>query len=82
MTDRFYFSLFLYEAFATFLVEEVPRHLLGDGECLVDEAVGQLLHFGFGQDEVEVVLAVAAKGQRAVVLAEEGLALFAAWASP
>ena len=46
----------------------------------MDEAVGQLLHFGFGQDEAEVVAVVAAEGQRAVVLAEEGLALFAAWA--
>ncbi len=47
MTDRFYFSLFLYEAFATFLVEEVPRHLLGDGEGLAHQAVGQLLHLAF-----------------------------------
>ena len=70
MTDRFYFSLFLYEAFATFLVEEVPRHLLRDGQGLVHQPVGQLGELLLGQREDEVVAAVAAEGERAVVLAE------------
>ena len=55
----------------TFLFEDGAFHLLGDGEGLVDEGVWQTFHFGFGQDEAEVVLAVAAEGQRAVVLAED-----------
>lgn len=54
------------------MFEDVAFHLLGDGEGLVDEGVGQTFHFGFGQDEAEVVLAVAAEGECAVVLAEEG----------
>lgn len=44
----------------TFLFEDGMVHFLGDGEGLVDEAVGELFHFGFGQYEAEVVLAVAA----------------------
>jgi len=46
-------------------------HLLGDGEGLVDEAVGQTFHVTLFYGEAEVVLAVFAQRQRAVVLAEE-----------
>lgn len=41
-------------------MKDLSFHLLGDGEDLVDEGVRQTFHFGFGQDEAEVVLAVAA----------------------
>ena len=41
----------------------------------MDEAVRELLYLGFGQYEAEVVLAVTAERERAVVLAEEFLVL-------
>ena len=43
MTDRFYFSLFLYEAFATFLpyaASDHVVHFLGYGQRLVHQLVG------------------------------------------
>ena len=48
-----------------FFVEEHGGDFLCYGEGLVDEGVGQTFHFGFGQDEAEVVLAVAAEGEGA-----------------
>ena len=67
---------FSYEALASPFLNDLSFHFLGDGEGLVDEAVGQLLHLGFGQDEAEVVLAVATEGEGAVVLAEDGCVVF------
>ena len=75
---RFWFKeligLLIYEAFATFFsyealaspfLKDLSFHFLGDGEGLVDEGVGEDVGLGFGQDEAEVVLAVAAEGEGA-----------------
>ena len=48
-------DFFLYKAFTTFGVENCAFHFLGDGESLVDEAVGQLLHLTLLHCKHEIV---------------------------
>ena len=59
-----------------FFVEEHGGDFLCYGEGLVDEGIGEAVGLGFGQYEAEVVLAVAAEGEGAVVLAEDGCVVF------
>ena len=64
------FGDLLFRAFLPYAASDHFIHLLCDGEGLVDEAVGELGEMLLGQREDEVVAAVAAEGERAVVLAE------------
>ena len=68
---RFTFLFLLrFQTFLSYAASDHPVYLLCDGQCLVHEPVGQLGELLLGQREDEVVAAVAAEGERAVVLAE------------
>jgi len=58
-----------YKASATFSLQDYPFHFLCDGQSLEHEELREFVDFVFCQGEDEVVLAVSAKCQRAVVLA-------------
>ena len=60
-----------YEASTTFSLQDYPFHFLCDGQSLEHEELREFVDFVFCQGEDEVVLAVSAKCQRAVVLAEQ-----------
>ena len=71
MEDSCLVTLF-FRAFLSYAASDHPVNLLGYGKGLVDEAVGEDVEMGFGDGEDEVVAVVAAEGEGAVVLAEEG----------
>ena len=65
--DYLFFQAFLPYAASNYFV-----HFLGDGEGLVDEAVGQLLHLSLLHCEHEIVSPVVSQRERAIILAEDG----------
>ena len=66
----FVISLLGFATFLPYAASDHFVHLLGDGQGLVHQPVGELGELFLGQREDEVVAAVAAEGERAVVLAE------------
>ena len=69
----------LFRGFLFYAASDHFVHLLSDEQGLVDELVGDFLHTAFIHGEDEVVAAVASEGEGAVVLAEEGCVVDAAW---
>ena len=73
-----YYVTLLFQAFLLYaasghqLAFSQAAHFLCDAQRLVHEAVWQQVELILGDGEYEVVAVVAAEGQRAVVLAEEG----------